>query len=113
MLTKATNVKVTKKLLDQRAKIVMDKGYSKQKWIEFCEQLLEEGYVCYLYEARQTFSKYITIKKKKVEVKVRFSNHRPIKSRELNNDCDFFVGITHTGIRTKDDALKFVKEALK
>lgn len=88
-------------------------GYGKAKWIEFCETLMADGFACYLYEARQTFSKYVTVSNGRVEVKVRFSNHRPIKDRELAGDCDFFVGITHTGTRTTTDALEFVRRAMR
>lgn len=57
-----------------------------QKWVEFCRTLLDEGYSLTLYEALRTVSKYVTVNG---SYKVRFSNHKPIESREANGDCDF------------------------
>ena len=84
--------------------------YPKQKWVEFCETLLREGYVLSLYEARQTYSKYITVRKAgRSPFKVRFSNHKPIQSRELAGDCDFFVGVTNLGVTNTAMALQAVR----
>lgn len=90
--------------------------YGKAKWIIFAESLIAEGYEVYLYEARRTFSKYLTIKKDDLSYKVRFSNHKPILEREKNKDCDFFVGVSNFGVTTTDDAIlavnKFFKERM-
>lgn len=113
---KATDELVTKELLEDRFNQAFDAGFDeKAKWIVFCEMLLEKNYVMYLYEAKETFSKYITVTRLDSEkrFKVRFSNHKPNKGRELNGDCDFFVGVTHTGIRTTEMAIKAVKEYFK
>lgn len=109
-MPKATNLTVTQSFLDKRIKDAAKRGYGKAKWIEFCEALLAAGFKLSLYEARRTFSKYITVSDGRESYKVRFSNHRPIKSRELQGDCDFFVGVTHTGVRTTDDALEAISE---
>lgn len=38
------------------------------------------------------------------------SNHRPIREREKNKDCDFFVGVTNFQVITAHDvALKVLK----
>jgi hypothetical protein len=88
-----------------------DAPFPKQKWVEFCEALLKEGYWLTLYEARQTYSKYITVRKAgHSPFKVRFSNHKPIKSRELSGDCDFFVGVTNLGIANTQMALSAVRK---
>lgn len=94
--------------LERRAKSCLAKGFTKQKWISFCEVLLEKGFTIKLYEARETVSKYITIYQNDKYYRVRFSNHKPNYSREKNKDCDFFVGVTHTGVRTTNDALKAI-----
>lgn len=108
--TKARNMKVTYPYLDQRAAILKDSGYPVSKWITFCETLLDNGFQVYLYEAKETKSKYVTVKKHYKEYRVRFSDHKPNKIRELQGDCDFFVGITHTGVRTTADALVAVSK---
>lgn len=105
---KATNAKVTRSFLSERAGKAIAQGYPKQKWVTFCEAMLDAGYTLHLYEARRTFSKYITISRGKARFKVRFSNHRPIVAREANKDCDFFVGVTNFGITTTDQAIAAV-----
>ena len=109
--TKATNHAVTVEMLKERTEYNAKLGYTKPKWIGFCEELLAEGYKLDLYEARRTVYKYITVKNWYGKpFKVRFSNHKPIKFREIQGDCDFFVGHTHTGITTTTDALRAVSE---
>lgn len=107
---KATHVAVTAELLADRVQRTVAAGYSKQKWVEFCEAMMARGYGMSIYEARRTVSKYITVKGPKgtAPFKVRFSNHKPIKHRELAEDCDFFVGWTHTGVRTTAQAIDAV-----
>lgn len=79
--------------------------FGKQKWIIFAEELLEKGFKVSLYEARKTFSKYLTVEKGNKKFKVRFSNHRPNIHKELENDCDYFVGVTNFEVHTTKDAL--------
>ncbi len=98
---KANNISVTTSFLNSR----ISPRYGKQKWIEFCEHLLNDGFELSLYEARETVSKYITVKHNGREFKVRFSNHMPNKTRELNGDCDLFVGKTHKGIINSKTAM--------
>jgi hypothetical protein len=109
MASKASGNLVSNKFIQSRIEALKAKGFGKTKWIEFCEHLNSRGLKCYLYEARQTLSKYITVTDGKSSVKVRFSNHKPIKSREIAGDCDFFVGVTNTGVRTTADAIAFVE----
>lgn len=65
-----------------------------------------------LYEARQTFSKYITVRHQGRQFKVRFSNHKPIRSRQFSNDCDFWVGFHHEGWSKTEDAVVATKAHL-
>ncbi len=103
-------MEVDQTFLDRRAASAIEKGFGKQKWVEFCEVMLCHGLRVHLYEARKTFSKYVTVSRGKQKFKVRFSNHKPIKRREENGDCDFFVGVTNTGSRTTEDAIKATLE---
>lgn len=105
---KATNLRVTQDFLDKRIKFLKQNSWPKSKWIYFCEEMMRLGFTVELYEARQTKSKYCTVKRDGKSYKVRFSDHKPIKQRELRNDCDFFVGVTHTGVRTTHDAIHAV-----
>jgi hypothetical protein len=105
---KAKLLKLTWLYLHKRASASTSKGYSKQKWIIFCETMIENGLECSLYEARKTLSKYITVSLCGRSYTVRFSNHKPIKAREIEGHCDFFVGVTNTGVRTTADAIKAV-----
>lgn len=107
-MSKVSNLRITRDFLDKRANDAIQKGYPKAKWIEFCEEMLSSGYDVFLYEARKTFSKYITIHHGKQRYKVRFSNHRPIPARELKGDCDFFVGVTNLTVTRTHDAIAAV-----
>ena len=105
---KASNRAVNLDFLRHRAEYSAKLGFGKQKWVLFCEKMIEAGLTCSLYEARQTVSKYITVRHPdnfSRSFKVRFSNHKPIKHRETAGDCDFFVGYTHLGIQTTDQAV--------
>lgn len=103
---------VNEEILLNREKVSRDLGYPCPKWIQFCRYFLSKRCKVCLYEAKLTRSKYVDVILNGRQVKVRFSNHKPIQSRELAKDCDFFVGVTHTGIRTTEDAIKFVERKL-
>lgn len=102
---KATDLTVTRSYLCERAARLEKGGYQVSRWIEFCFVMLRCGYEVSLYEARKTFSKYITVKNGDWWYKVRFSNHRPIRAREAQGDCDFFVGITNFQTTTTNMAI--------
>jgi len=110
---KATNRLVTVNYLEHRTRVLDNMGYKKAKWIELCEVLLKNGFEISLYEARNTVSKYLTLKRDGKEFKVRFSNHKPSKWKEDIGDCDFFVGIANTTTTTTRDALDAVKTHFK
>lgn len=107
---KASNERVTLPFLQERARRAIALGYQKQRWIEFCETLLADGFSITLYEARRTVSKYVTVSRGDRSFKVRFSNHRPIKSREAAADCDFFVGVCNAVTTNTTQALAAVRE---
>lgn len=92
---KISGSKINRGVLKHREEFVKKLGYEKQKWVYFCEVMLDNGFELYLYEAKETVSKYITVCNGEKEFKVRFSNHPPIRSREIKGDCDFFVGRTN------------------
>lgn len=102
---KARNLEVTHQFLGQRTAMLLGMGFGKTKWIEFCETMLARGYSMTLYEALETRSKYITVRRDNKEYKVRFSNHPPIKAREVAGDCDFFVGKTHLATTNTSQAI--------
>lgn len=103
-MRKITNKYLTFEILEQKT----SEKYGKAKWIIFSEELLKKGFKVSLYEARRTFSKYLTVEKDGLQYKVRFSNHKPAKEREKNNDCDFFVGVSNFKVTTTEDALDAV-----
>ena len=107
---KLTHQQVSRALISHRSAMAERSGYSVPKYLQFCAWVLDQGMVATIYEARETRSKYITIKANGAQYKVRFSNHPPSKRRELRGDCDFFVGRTHTGVRTTEDAKKAVEK---
>lgn len=108
---KATNKLLTRDYLLNRAQGLIAAGFPKSKWIYFCEEMMRLDFTVELYEARQTKSKYCTVRKQgdwSKSFKVRFSDHKPIHYREMAGDCDFFVGVTHTGTRNTHDAINAV-----
>lgn len=107
---KATNIQVTQEFLLTRTAKAVAGGYAKQKWIFFCEVMLEREFRVSLYEARRTFSKYLTVTQagRAGTFKVRFSNHKPIASREAAGDCDFFVGVSNQTVTTTEQAIQAV-----
>lgn len=102
--------KVTAEFLQGRKDLNAEFGYPVPKWITFCEMLLSDGFELHLYEAKQTRSKYITVIRGEKKFRVRFSNHKPNKDRELAGNCDFFVGVNHTTVTTTTDALQAVEK---
>lgn len=102
---KADHTEVTTAFLQHREAFAKTLGFEKQRWVHFCEVMLERGYRVTLYEAKQTVSKYVTVHRGDKRFKVRFSNHKPIERRELAGDCDFFVGITNLRTTTTNQAI--------
>lgn len=86
---------------------VGDGRYGVSMWILFCREMLKRGYKVRLKEAKNTVSKYITVYGINDDYfLVRFSNHKPIKSREANEDCDFFVGVTNFKVTNTGQAIE-------
>jgi hypothetical protein len=86
----------------------LNAGYNIPKWIIFSEVMLVNGYKVYLWESKSTVSKYVFITKENNTLKIRFSNHKPNKLRELNNDCDIYVGVGHLGVCTTEQVIEFI-----
>lgn len=103
---KAKNMQLTPEYLASRTARAVSMGYSKPKWVEFCEIAIRRGLAVYLYEAIHTASKYVTLRRDGKSFKVRFSNHKPILASEAGGDCDFFVGVTNRTVTTTGDAMR-------
>lgn len=102
-------IKVDQLYCMRKANTAIQSGFEKPKYIWFCEQLLLKGFDLDICEAITTRSKYVYVNRDGKQYKVRFSNHKPNKYKEkVIKDCDFFVGRTHTGVRTTHDALQAV-----
>lgn len=108
-MKKLTHEYLTLKILQHKT----SPKFGKAKWIEFAEELLHNGYKVSLYEAKTTVSKYLTVEKGNKKFKVRFSNHKPNRLKELKNDCDYFVGVTNFEVHTTKDALIAVRNYFK
>lgn len=107
-IPKITNERLTLEMINSRSST----KFGDAKWMEFARHFIAKGVVVELYEARQTFSKYLTVINGEKRFKVRFSNHKPIASRELAGDCDYFVGHTNLGITRTDQAIMATEIAL-
>ena len=99
-----------KPALEKRKKKLLAGGWPISKWISFCETMQARGFLTRVYESRSTRSKYVYVIRGERAFKVRFSNHRPNAEREIEGDCDFFVGVNHHSISTTADAIRAVEE---
>lgn len=78
--------------------------YLTPKYLIFVKTMVEHGWLVKIYMAR--VSKYIFVIKGEDIFKIRFSNHKPIYHKELEEDCDFYVGISHKQVSTIEKILK-------
>lgn len=63
------------------------------KYLLFIKKMIDSGWKVKLYKAG--VSKYVFIVKGNDIFKIRFSNHRPLYYKELEEDCDYYVGVSH------------------
>jgi hypothetical protein len=84
------------------------KRYSTPKYLTFMRDMIARGWNVTMYVSQK--SKYIYIKKDDHFFNVRFSNHKPIYERQLNGDCDFFVGVSHGVCQTTEQVINQIEE---
>ncbi len=102
-----------KKNIHRAKKIDLDKiqkmirrypaNYPTPRYMAFIKTLIETGWEIKLYEAR--VSKYVFCTKAGQVYKIRFSNHKPLLRKELEEDCDYYVGISHNQVSTTTEIL--------
>lgn len=83
------------------------KNYNKKfptpKYLTFIKHMITNGWEVKVYVAG--VSKYVFVTKDNKIHKIRFSNHRPIYTLEMKEDCDFYVGISHKQVSTTDQII--------
>jgi len=82
--------------------------YSTPKYMIFIKEMLALGWKVRLYQAR--VSKYVFVIRGNLVRKIRFSNHKPLFLKEMEEDCDYYVGITHKQVSTTE---KIIQELIK
>jgi len=83
--------------------------YEAPKYLRFILRMLREGWRAKLYIPRESkISKYVFVYKEDKIYKIRFSNHKPTIHRELDNDCDFYAGISNLKIMTTEQIAKII-----
>lgn len=82
--------------------------YRTPKYLLFIKHWIEAGWDVRVYEVR--VSKYVFIEKGDYIFKIRFSNHKPIESREQQSDCDYYVGISNHQTSTTEEIIKKITE---
>ena len=80
-----------------------NKKYPTPKYLLFIKKMIEEGWEVKVYVAK--VSKYVFVTKQNDIYKIRFSNHKPLYAREDQNDCDFYVGISHKQVSTTEQII--------
>jgi competence CoiA-like predicted nuclease len=102
-------------LIARQESIYKKNKYPTPKWMQFSLDMLERGYEVRYYDAVHTVSKYVYVKNKKngIEVKVRFSNHKPNATTESSKDSDFYVGISNGGVITTEQVIPLVIDVLE
>lgn len=97
--------------LEHRAHALVSRGFSRSRWIDFMLVLMREDRLKVgVYEAATTRSKYVYVHiPNKGVFKVRFSNHRPAVGQQLNDDSDFYVGVSNGKVTNTDQALAAVR----
>jgi len=71
------------------------KQYSTPKYLYFIQNMIKKGWSARLHQVE--VSKYVFVYRSNTIFKIRFSNHKPIKWKQMRKDCDFYVGISHQG----------------
>lgn len=88
--------------------------FSTPKYLQFMKRCICAGFKVRLHKAETTNSKYVYVDCDVSRFKVRFSNHKPSIENQLEKkNCDFFVGITHDGVYTTNDAWNAMIERFK
>lgn len=78
--------------------------YPTPKYLLFIKRFLEEGWEVKVYVAK--VSKYVFVIREGEIYKIRFSNHKPLYHKQMENDCDFYVGVSHKQCHTIDEIIK-------
>jgi len=71
------------------------KQYSTPKFLLFIRDMVKKGWEVRLHTVK--VSKYVFVYRDNLIFKIRFSNHKPIRSKQFQRDSDFYVGISHKG----------------
>lgn len=89
------------------------KQYQTPKYLLFIKTMIENGSKVKIYKAG--VSKYVFVITDTDTYKIRFSNHRPIFSKEIEEDCDFYVGVSHRNCQTTEEIINIIqyKEIIK
>lgn len=99
------NLQSTAKRISRYAKT----QYNAPKYLKFILRMLREKWEVRLYIPRSNkISKYVFVSKGDKIFKIRFSNHKPIVQRELDNDCDFYAGISNLNVMTTEQIAKTI-----
>lgn len=112
-----TNIQeLTLEKIDKLKPSYINNNYSIPKWIVFSECMLKKGFKVYLVRSKSTVSKYIYVynhNTKSKGYKIRFSNHKPNKYKENNNDCDFYTGISNNNTLTTEKLIPKITKLLE
>lgn len=80
--------------------------YPTPKYLLFIKRMLELGFEVKIYVAK--VSKYVFVITPNNTYKIRFSNHKPAYHKQMQEDSDYYVGISHTNVMTTDEIINII-----
>lgn len=102
-LAKKYDITLVRKMIEE-----YPKEYPTPKYLLFIRWFLLHGFRVKVYVAQ--VSKYVFVYRNGSIYKIRFSNHKPIYTKQMENDCDFYVGVSHLSTYTTDQIIAMITE---
>lgn len=99
---KKYDLKLVRKMIEE-----YPKEYPTPKYLIFIRWMLRHGFKVKVYVAK--VSKYIFVYRRGAIYKIRFSNHKPLLHRELEHDCDFYVGVSNSTTLKTEEIIEAIK----
>lgn len=91
-IKKVQNKVVDREFLKGRARHMIQFGYPIPKWMEFCQEMLAQGFHIVLTEHKKSSAKYLIVSFEGQAVQVRFASEIDHTHQQWDAECQFLVG---------------------